>query len=125
MKLLAWKRLRMPASLGQCYHTKIFSSKDVADSKCPYKKGLLFSIGGFILIAGNIVLVVKLLAYFFHHVSEKAISFFYCISYVAITHCTTLLDVYNQQRILYSAHYRNKSYLFYIQKPSFLNAFIY
>lgn len=73
MRLLAWKRLRMPASFGQCYHTKIFPSKKVADSKCPYKKGLIFSIGRFILIAGNIVLVVKLLAYFFHHVSEKAI----------------------------------------------------
>lgn len=66
----------MPASLGQCYHTMIFPSKEVADSKCPDKKGLLFSIDGFILIAGNIVLAVKQLAYFFHRVSEKAIYFF-------------------------------------------------
>lgn len=37
----------------------IFPSKEVADGKCPDKKGLLFTIGGFILIAGTIVLVVK------------------------------------------------------------------
>lgn len=113
----------MPTSLGQSYYTMIFPSKEVADSKCPDKKGLLFSIGGFILLTGNVVLVVKLLAYFFHYVSEKAIYFF--ISHVAITYCPTLLDVCNQQRTLYSAHYRNKSYLFYIQKLSFVNAFIY
>lgn len=56
-RLLAWKRLRMPTSLGQCYHTKIFLSKEMADSMCPDKKGFLFGIGRFILIAGNIVLV--------------------------------------------------------------------
>lgn len=55
----------MPTNLGQCYHTKIFLSKEMADSMCPDKKGLLFGIGRFILIAGNIVLAAKLLAYFF------------------------------------------------------------
>lgn len=93
----------MPTSLGQCYHPMIFPSKEVADGKRPDKKGLLFTIGGFILIAGTIVLVVKNSLIFFHHVSEKAI-FKNCISYVAITQCPTLLAVCNQQRTLYSAH---------------------
>lgn len=66
----------MPTSLGQCYLTVIFPSKEVADSKSTDKEGLLFSIGEFILIAGNIVLVVKIFAYFFHRASEKAIYFF-------------------------------------------------
>lgn len=115
-RLLAWKTLRMPTSLGQCYHTKIFLSKEMADSMCPDKKGFLFGIGRFILIAGNIVLVVvvKLLAYFFPSCFWKRHLFLYCISYVAITHCPALLDVCNQQRTSDSAHYRNKSYLYYI-----------
>lgn len=51
----------MPTRLGQCYLTRIFPSKVAADSICPNKEGLLFSIGGIILIAANIFLVVKLL----------------------------------------------------------------
>lgn len=54
----------MPTGLEQCYLPMIFPSKVVAVSMCPNKEGLLFSIGGFILIAANIFLVVKLLPAF-------------------------------------------------------------
>lgn len=66
----------MPTSLGQCYLTVIFPSKEVADSKSTDKEGLLFSIGEFILIAGNIVLVVKIFAYFFPSCFWKSHLFF-------------------------------------------------
>lgn len=49
----------MPTSLGQSYLTPIFPNKVMADSMCPNKEGLLFGIGGFILIAANIYVVVK------------------------------------------------------------------
>jgi len=88
----------MPTGSGQRYLTTIFPSKAVTDSMCPNKDGLLFSIGGFILIAGNIIFVVKLLPTS-SIIFLKKLFTVWCISHVVITHCPSLSDVCNQQRI--------------------------